>query len=330
MRRAPIPESLGDRFTVHEALQCGVSYGRLRRADIDTPFQGVRRRRGGDPPVYETADAHGPSATELEILDIARSYFAIDRPRDMFLSHTTAAILLGLPLASSYIRRGQIEVCRVMPANAPRSRRVRGHQVSPESVRIGRTMGLPVSVAAATWAMLADRLPLDELVALGDAAIRIPRRPGTTTPPSARGLATLEELEREQAVPGRRGALGLRAALPLLRQGSSSRPETLLRLQLAAPGMPPIALDHDVYDPHGRLLGCSEIAYPEFRVAVEYESEHHRVDRDQWNRDIAKYSDYADEGWEVVRITSHHLFQRPGEALRLVRSALGRSTFAHY
>ena len=87
--------------------------------------------------------------------------------------------------------------------------------------------------------------------------------------------------------------------------------------------MPPADLDVEIRDASGRLLGISEFAYRERRVVVEIEGDHHRTSRAQWNRDLDKYAAYAAAGWEVVRVTSHHL--RQGRAVALVSAALERS-----
>lgn len=80
-------------------------------------------------------------------------------------------------------------------------------------------------------------------------------------------------------------------------------------------GFPQPALDYDVYDHRGTLLGASEIAFPEYRVALEYEGDHHRIEQRQWNRDIAKYEAYARAGWHPVRVTASLLY-RPHSPLR--------------
>ncbi len=83
-------------------------------------------------------------------------------------------------------------------------------------------------------------------------------------------------------------------------------------------------LDHDVRAHDGRLLGCSEFAYPELRLALEYEGAHHRTETRQWNRDIEKYQHYAQAGWEVLRVTADLLYPRRDELRARVFEALAR------
>ncbi|MFT4232486.1 MAG: hypothetical protein QM606_06910 [Leucobacter sp.] len=59
------------------------------------------------------------------------------------------------------------------------------------------------------------------------------------------------------------------------------------------------------------LLGCSEFAWPALRIAGEYEGTHHRIDQQQWNRDIEKYHAYSAHGWESVRVTAQLLYAAP-------------------
>ncbi len=79
-------------------------------------------------------------------------------------------------------------------------------------------------------------------------------------------------------------------------------------------------LDHDVYDEFGRFLGCSELAYPQLRIAIEYESDGH-LSQQQLRRDIDKYQAYAEAGWTVVRLTSQHVNRFPEEGIRRIRHA---------
>lgn len=178
--------------------------------------------------------------------------------------------------------------------------------------------------------MLGSVLTLEELVVLGDAIVheRPSRRaspPTASVPASAPPLATLAELRSAASDYRRPGGPRLRAAHTLIRQESASRPETLLRLTLLQGGLPEPELNAEVRDSAGKLLGRSELVYRERRVAFEYESEHHRVDRRQWNRDIEKYQLYQEAGWQIVRITGRLLFSERRELLRQAWAAYGRA-----
>lgn len=54
-------------------------------------------------------------------------------------------------------------------------------------------------------------------------------------------------------------------------------------------------------------------------VAVEYDGEHHRLDRIQYNKDIRRSEDLERLGWIVIRVTAA---DRPAGIIARVREAL--------
>ena len=239
-----------------------------------------------------------------------------------FFSHATAAVLWDLPLPPLELDR--IDVSVHAPGRAPGGRGVRGHQLAPSQVTVVTgPHGLRVTTAPSTWAQLGGmvRHPYD-LTAIADAVILVPRIPG----PFGRVLrgphATLADLETELRRGRRIGIAALQESLARARSGAVSRPETWCRLTIVDAGMPEPVLDHDVYDDSGRFVGCVDLAYPELRIAIEYEGDHHRLDTRQWNRDIAKHDRLAELGWRVIRVTKSMLFEDPGALITRVRAAL--------
>lgn len=67
-----------------------------------------------------------------------------------------------------------------------------------------------------------------------------------------------------------------------------------------------------------------DLAYFEYRVAVEYEGEGHS-DPAQIVRDIAREEDFALAGWTLVRISKRHMENDARAAVRKVRAALRAS-----
>lgn len=312
-----LPESLGAEFSVSAGLSAGVSASRLRAKDLTAPFWGVRVRT--DIAVPRPSPRGMLSAEERASLERIAHYGPRMTPH-AFWSHQSAALLWGIPLPLPLDPDVHVSVLR--PHRAPRGKGVHGHQLAPRGVVIREIDGMRVADPASTWLQLSQSLALRDLVAAGDALLAVPRDSfGRRLPPDA-ALATLAELEAATlgfAHPGRARA---RAALPLLRVGSSSRPESHLRLALVEAGLPEPDLDVDIHDRHGRKLGHSELVYRGLRVVVEYEGRHHLTSARQWNRDIAKYEAYAAAGWTVVRITSEHLYPHPVEAVARVTTAL--------
>ena len=318
-RRIPVPDSLSVAFTNSDAVAAGITLDQLRRPELQHPFRGVRTRP------LSPADGEAPADTWRRAILHRAAALRLVMPSSHFFSHITAAIIWGLPVPVSADPEDlTLDVGTFHPHRTPRGGSVRGHQLQPGLGHTTRHGGFAVTTPATTWATLGAQLSVHDLVALGDAIARIPRVPGGYRAPAA-PLGTIDQL-RSAVSAGRRNGVGaLRVALPLVRCGSSSHPESIVRLLLVEAGLPEPQLDVDVFDDSGTLLGCSEMAYPQYRVAIEYEGDHHRVERAQWNRDIDKYHAYAENGWTVVRLTSAIVFGRPGETACRVGSALLRA-----
>lgn len=257
--------------------------------------------------------------------------FASAMPEGWFFSHATAAILWSLPLPRRIVRtvweaggRG-IDVAAPSPRRAPKAAGVRGHALLPELTGIRVVDGLAATSPATTWALLAPLLSVDELIEVGDAIVHIPRKRGMRRGEPDDALGTLEHLASALEAGRRVGARTLREALPQIRVGSASSGETRVRLACDRAGLPEPALDFDVLSRSGAPIGFTEIAFPEWRTLVEYEGDHHRVDRAQWDRDIEKHAACVAAGWDVVRLTARHVRPSPEPAIARIRAALVRA-----
>jgi hypothetical protein len=109
--------------------------------------------------------------------------------------------------------------------------------------------------------------------------------------------------------------------LPLADPRSESPMETRLRLLLADSGIPPSATQFEVVDTAGVLLGRLDLAWPEVRLGVEYDGDHHR-DREQFRRDMDRLNRLRMAGWTVLRFTAEDVLRRPAETARMVLFAL--------
>jgi hypothetical protein len=352
-RPRPLPTCLGPGFSARAAQDAGVSERRLRSRDLDAPFHGVRVRTDVTTAALEGARLH--AAKDAAPAAVAASFhraamlvraraFAQVAPPHTFFRGVTAAVAWEVPLplrcvnpdAQARLDRREglalgsddprpLDTAVLAPHRASRASGVNGRQLSHVLTVVQIHDGLQVVTPATLWAQLAEELTVDELIAVGDALVREPRRSDGSRGPAASGRTTLERLEATLAAGRRRGAAKLREALPQIRVGAASQPETDLRLALIRAGLPEPTLDYDVIGPWGELIGCTEIAYPMYRVLVEYEGDHHRTDRAQWNRDIEKHARAAAAGWSVLRLTSRHLYPVSGAAVDQVREALIRA-----
>ena len=315
---APLPSGLGHGFTARGARDAGVHANRLRQPDVTRLAHGLYAQTSAIAP--RDTDAHRDQLWRTRQIAAARAIATLLPDRHFFAGRTAAA-LWGLPVSSSGSDELAIATC--YPHRATRRTGLSAVQVRSELVKVVRHDGAPLTDPASTWAMLAGRMPLHDAVALGDAVIRRKRIPGTTRlerPP----LAVRDELEAMVGAGRRVGVARLREAFPLLSPHSASPPESHLRLLLGEWGLPDPALDHDVHDSDGRLLGCSELAFPEIKLALEYESVDHMTRTRQWNRDLAKYHDYTAAGWEVHRVTATLLYPQRAKLRTQLTEALIR------
>lgn len=315
---------------------------RLRASDLERTFHGARAVIEGATPAAgtdagEVAASRHPYPRTPEVARIherACQYTAVMAPA-AFFSHVTSAVLWDAPLPNWIFRANdddeatfdpeELDVSVLWPGRAPRGRGIRGHAVRPAmaTARVHPVSGLRVASPATTWAMLAGLLPHPyDLVAVADHFARIPRPPhGLGQVVAEPPLATIEQLTRAVEAGRRTGAGQLRTALARVRTGSSSRTETWTRLTVIDAGLPEPVLDYDVIDELGRFLACVDMAYPQWRIAIEYEGVHHSSS-DQWESDVDRYAALEAAGWRIIRVTKRMLFQHPDVLIRRVREAI--------
>ncbi|THG28750.1 hypothetical protein [Naasia lichenicola] len=226
-----------------------------------------------------------------------------------FFSHTTAAALLDLRMPTGFME-DELHVTSVAPRRAPRGSGVIGHKVarSPEvwSSESGR---MRASSPIDTWISLGRFLSLDNLVVMGDGLLSR-RNP----------LATHDGLGVAVAEAGRaRGVAELRRALPLLRPGTDSAPETILRLLLQGAGLPEPEVNGEIVTPTGRFHG--DLVYRSSRVVIEYDGQHHRTDDRQFSIDVERLDMIMAARWRVLRVDKR-LLARRAELIARVRSAI--------
>lgn len=352
-----LPDVLGESFSVRAARAEGVSLARLRHRDLDAPFSGVRTR--GMPSTEPLEEDESPIAREARarrarIQARATAYRSIMAP-GAFFSHVTAAVLWGIPVplrllrgsaagdrppvgtigpppphpAAALLRRTSLhdrplDVAVVLPNRGPRMAGVRTHRLAPALVTTRTHGGLLLASPASTWTQLAESLTVDELIVAGDAIVHEPRRPRGLRGEPGCGLATLPQLAAAVDAGRRIGIAKLREALPQTRVGSASPPETDLRLAILRAGLPAPELDVDVFDENGALIGYTELGYPTWMILIEFEGDHHRTSRTQWDRDIEKHARCVALGWTVLRFTARHVYPSSDAAVTGIRDALLR------
>jgi hypothetical protein len=182
--------------------------------------------------------------------------------------------------------------------------------------------GIPATTPARTWLDLAAVLPFEDLVAAADHFICSQTRSfGHNRTP----FCSLGELKAQvDRHAGARGIRKARAALELARVGADSVPETKLRLAIGRDFLPEPVLSYVVCDPWGRELVWPDIAFPDFKVAVNYDGGHH-LSAEQKESDIRREAMLAANGWISVVITVEHVRDRGYDGVvRRIREALIR------
>ncbi|MBS3178527.1 MULTISPECIES: endonuclease domain-containing protein [unclassified Pseudoclavibacter] len=314
---APLPPSRpGSAFTTGEGLRAGLSAREVFGSSYARPYHGIRTNEEPVTP-EEMATAYLPRMRDWQAF-----------------GDTTAAIFWGLPVPNRLLTSMTVHIVVPTGRNAPKGNRLAARRISPDKWERVEHRGTPLASPALTWALLARILSIRELVTVGDALVstsrnyRSLRRPDDPSIPdneyaSVPPLATLEQLSEMSSGWGRTiGASRIRLSLPLIREGVESPRETATRLALLAAGFPEPTVAHEVFLA-GRFLGRVDLAYPELRIAIEYDGKHHWTE-EQALKDIARINRIQQAGWLVIRVTRKQL-ANPAEFFAQVRAALKRA-----
>lgn len=311
-RRAPLPPNLRTAaFSVADARRLGVSASRLRAADLLAPTRGTRV-----PLAALTARGFAAGATPAEVmqeldrilLDDVRG-IAPALTEHQFFSHETGLALLGAPLPFTSASRRAVHVSARRPHAQPRRRSVMGHRLQQREPARWEAQGMPVEHPARMWRQAAAHWSVDDLIVAGDYLVQ-PRN----------ALLTLEDLWDEVEAAGDvRGRLV--RALQEIRVGSESPEETRLRLLLTRAGLPEPDLNVELRDATGSFVARLDTAYPQYRVAPEYDGRQH-ASEGQFAKDADRWDAIRRQGWEHVRILSHHMRPDPRVAVDKVAKAL--------
>ena len=171
--------------------------------------------------------------------------------------------------------------------------------------------GVPVTSPARTALDLARRHPLGVAVAAIDAL-------GQAVELKPADVELLVDRYR-----GRRGMQKARAALELIDCGAQSPKETWLRLLLIRADLPAPQTQIAVRNEWGYAEAYLDMGWEDIKVCVEYDGDHHRMDRAQYVKDIRRLEMLERRGWIVVRVVAE---DRAADILTRVRRALASRT----
>ncbi|OBB89587.1 endonuclease domain-containing protein [Mycolicibacterium peregrinum] len=254
-----------------------VAAGRLTRHDLRARFVAVHK------------DIYVPRGTRPTAVLRAKACWLRSRGHGVLAGYSASALL------------GARWIDPALPANIIDTNRRRSPGVvawadtidDDEICQIG---DIGLTTPARTAVDLARRLPEDTAVAAIDALARAARL----------NVAEIETAAQRHA--GRKGMKQARASIALVDPGSESPQETWLRLLVVRAGYPPPQTQHPIYNEYGALIGEVDMAWPELKIAMEYEGQHH-TDPDVLRRDVARFDAMIEMGWIVIRVTC-----RDGEA----------------
>lgn len=233
--------------------------------------------------------------------------------RPLLFGMTTALELQAIPLP---------EGCDLDPSmkhvtSADRRSRLRGPGIHCHVWKQADTVA-PVRInpdvaalaPAQAWAQLAMHVPAYGLIALADAIVATP--PDRTDQQEA--LCTLRSYVEH--APRFMGKVACAAALPHVATGVASPQETKTRLTLLGHQVPCPETNHQVPGLAFRSGApvTLDMAWPECRVAVEYDGDQHRTDRAQWRRDQEKREMLRRQGWIVICVNADNLATRHSRA----------------
>ncbi|MFI5061201.1 MAG: hypothetical protein ACHP7F_07125 [Actinomycetales bacterium] len=212
----------------------------------------------------------------------------------------------------------QVEVSVFEPDRPPRMRGIVGHQLTPTGQRVVHVDGMRVLAPEDAWVQLGVLLTPEELTVVGDYLVTGDEPYSGKAPPVDR--AQLDGALRRH---GRhRGVRALRLAAPRIRYGSLSPQETRLRLALEDARLPEPELNYRVAGPDGETAVMIDLAYPAYKVAIEYLGDHHRSTAAAYRKDISRREWLVETGWDVIFVTADDAFP---DVARRVRAALRRS-----
>ena len=96
--------------------------------------------------------------------------------------------------------------------------------------------------------------------------------------------------------------------------------ETWLRLLLIDAGLPTPTTQIPVHE-NWRLVGVLDMGWDKYKVAVEYDGDHHRTNRRQYAKDQWRLRKLEALGWVVLRVIAD---DGPADVVHRVRAALTR------
>jgi very-short-patch-repair endonuclease len=246
------------------------------------------------------ADAHLPVTHQLRAWAVARHIL----PDEAAVAGRSAACLYGARLLDD---DSPVEVLTARDFGPVAGLRIRRGPLPPEHL-IRRADGIPVTSPERTCWDICRWLPVQECVAYLDALL---------------GLPVLTSADLRTFVAARRDEIGwsrVAKATALTDAAAESPQESRLRVGLVLAGFP-VPVSQYVLAVRGAFVARFDLAWPEYRVAVEYDGAWH-ADRDQLERDRTRLNRVLGAGWIVIHVTAARMRDDFPGIVRELRAAL--------
>ena len=179
------------------------------------------------------------------------------------------------------------------------------HVLNPPGGQIRCADGLVVHRRDGAPLVMVDKRPVTAPAWTAVEVARALRRPrGLATLDTALRSGTCRRVELWQAAvqqAGRRGIVAVRELIPLADGLAESPMESEARLAMIDGGLPVPQLQYEVIDGNGELRRL-DFAWPEQRVAVEYDGVDWHSEPDALRRDRRRRAALEEVGWVVISI----------------------------
>lgn len=245
------------------------------------------------------------------------SIYSRDKPTTLLrlrgldlLTGTTVAACLGTAAAAYGFDTEQSTDLHVLNPEGRQLRSTHGLIVHRRDGAPLRTVaGRPLTTPAWTAIELARALRRPRALATLDAALR-------STRCNRSALVRAAELQA-----GRRGIVAARELLALASPLAESPMESEARLVMHDGGLPTPVLQYELLDLTGRLWRL-DYAWPEYRVAAQYDGVDWHTSPDAFRRDRIRTAALQDLHWVVVPIIAADVRRQPAQLVRRLESRI--------
>lgn len=227
-------------------------------------------------------------------------------PPGSAIAGRSAATLWGVGLA---VPADPVEALVPRPLPVGRARGLRLHVGSLAPDEVARAGGLPVTRPLRTCWDLARWLDVVEAVVLVDRMLAAGR--------VSRAALRAHEQERQ----GERGWRRFGRVVRLANGRAESPPESRLRVRLVLAGLPVPHAQFSVYADDG-FIARVDLAWPELKIAVEYDGLHHVGSARQMNDDRRRLNRLVAAGWIVLHVTAPRLRDDLPELIAEIRATI--------